>query len=463
MTDSIADRQLSSSFRDPSGFLFYKDGILLRQINHSYKNKYEKLLSSGLYNTLADSGLLVSHQEISGEGHVADDCYKVIQPHVIPFISYPYEWSFSQLKAAALATLTIQKKSVEHGMSLKDCSAYNIQFNDCKPVFIDTLSFEAYCEGEPWVAYRQFCQHFLAPLALMSYTDIRLNQLLRIYIDGIPLDLASSLLPRRTYLRFSLLSHIHLHAKSQKKYAAKPVKQHDKKISRMSYLGLIDSLESLVKKLELKSQFTEWADYYENTNYSQEAFLRKKQLVSDYLDQVHPALVWDLGGNIGVFSKIASHKGIETVCFDVDEVAVEHHYRECVRKGEKNILPLIADLTNPIPAIGWQNAERMSFIERGPVDMVFALALIHHLAISNNLPFERIAEFFGQVCNSMIIEFVPKNDSQVQRLLASREDIFVNYKQDEFESAFSAYFTIDSSERIADSERTLYLMRRKAS
>jgi hypothetical protein len=393
----------------------------------------------------------------------SENAYKVIEPKLLPFITYPYEWCFSQLKDAALTTLAIQKKSFEHGMSLKDCSAYNIQFYKCKPVFIDTLSFESFREGEPWVAYRQFCQHFLAPLALMSFTDIRLNQLMRIYIDGIPLDLASSLLPRRTYFRFSLLSHIHLHAKSQKKYAAKPMEGRYKKMSRMSFLGLIDSLESSLKKLTLKSQFTEWAEYYGDTNYSQKAFAYKKQLVSDFLDRARPKFIWDLGGNIGVFSHIAEKKGMETVCFDVDPVAVEHHYRQCIKSETGGVLPLIADLTNPIPAIGWQNAERMSFIERGPAQMVLALALIHHLVISNNLPFERIAEFFAKLCNWMIIEFVPKSDSQVQRLLASREDIFDYYNQEKFESVFTGYFSIENCEQITDSERTLYLMRRKKS
>ena len=147
-----------------------------------------------------------------------------MQPEIIPFISYAYEWSFSQLQDAALATLAIEKKALEHGMSLKDASAYNIQFRGSRPVLIDTLSFERYREGEPWVAYRQFCQHFLAPLALMSHTDVRLGQLLRVYIDGVPLDLASRLLPGKTKLSLGLATHIHLHAQAQRKYADKPAK-----------------------------------------------------------------------------------------------------------------------------------------------------------------------------------------------------------------------------------------------
>jgi len=463
MVDPPPRAQVPGSFRDPSGFLFFRDGILFRQVNCSYKKNYDLLLSSGLYQALVGSELLIPHQEVDSEPPAPPDVYKVIRPELIDFISYPYEWCFSQLKDAALATLKIQKKAVEFNMSLKDCSAYNIQFKNSKPILIDTLSFEAYVEGEPWIAYRQFCQHFLAPLALMSYRDVRLNQLLRIYIDGIPLDLCSLLLPRRSCFSLLLLSHIHLHAKSQQKYASNPDKKIRKKMSRLSFMGLIESLESTVKKLRRKSRSSEWAEYYEDTNYSEAAFLNKKRLITEYLDNVEPENVWDLGGNTGIFSRLASERGIPTVCFDVDPVAVERHYLDCIKNGHRNILPLIADLTNPSPGVGWRNMERMSLVERGPADMIFVLALIHHLAISNNLPLGAIARFFSSICRTMIIEFVPKNDSQVRRLLASREDIFTQYNPPSFEAAFREYFTIENSSQIEGSERTLYLMRRKDS
>jgi len=212
------------SFRDPSGFLFYQNGKLYRQINQSYKDEYDHLIDSGLYSSLVDAELLIPHKEVDIRPLVKEKGYKVIQPEPIQFISYPYEWSFSQLKHAALTTLEIQKKALDYEMTLKDSSAYNIQFRNGKAILIDTLSFERYKEGQPWKAYRQFCSHFLAPLALMSHKDIRLNQLSRIYLDGIPLDLANKLLPMRTLSMFSLLSHIHLHAKTQKHYESKQTK-----------------------------------------------------------------------------------------------------------------------------------------------------------------------------------------------------------------------------------------------
>ena len=457
----VANSKLPSSFRDPSGFLFFRDNCIYRQVNITYKENYDYLINSGLYKALVDAELLIPHDEVDINNAISDKAYKVIKPELISFISYPYEWCFSQLKDAALTTLKIQKKSLDFGMSLKDCSAYNIQFRKGKPIFIDTLSFEKYREGQPWVAYRQFCQHFLAPLALMNYRDIRLNQLLRVYIDGVPLDLTSLLLPFRTRFVFSLLSHIHLHARSQKYFADKTVDTSGRKIGHRSFLGLIDSLEHAVNKLKWKPQGTEWADYYEDTNYSSDALQHKKQLVAELLDKINPKDVWDLGANIGLFSRIASDEGIQTISFDIDPVAVEKNYLRCVRDGETNILPLLLDLTNPSSNIGWQNQERMSFLERGPTDTALALALIHHLAISNNLPFYKIADFFSNICHSLIIEFVPKSDSQVQRFLATREDIFSDYTQEIFENEFRKYFTIQDSVVIRDSERTLYLMKRR--
>jgi len=458
----MTNRKLPSSFRDPSGFLFFRDGFIYRQVNIIYKEDYDHLINSGLYETLVDAELLIPHDEIDIEYARSDKAYKIIKPEPIPFISYPYEWCFSQLKDAALVTVRLQRIAFDFGMSLKDCSAYNMQFRKGKPVFIDTLSFEQYREGQPWVAYRQFCQHFLAPLALMSYRDVRLNQLLRVYIDGVPLDLASLLLPVRTRFRVSLLSHIHLHAKSQEHFADKTVNISGHKMSRLSFLGLIDNLASAIKKLKWQAQGTEWADYYyEDIDYSADALQHKKQIVAEFLDKINPKVVWDLGANVGMFSRIASDKGIQTISFDIDPAAVEKNYLECVKNGETNILPLLLDFTNPSPGIGWENQERTPLLERGPADTVFALALIHHLAISNNLPLNKIADFLDRICRSLIIEFVPKSDSQVQRLLSTREDIFPDYTQRVFESEFREYFTMESSVKIRDSKRTLYLMRRR--
>jgi ribosomal protein L11 methylase PrmA len=451
--------QLPASFRDPSGFVFRRNGLLFRQVNQVYREHYDCLMKCGLYEALAEEGSLIAHEEVAEQPHDASPAYRVLHPRCVPFISYPYEWCFSQVKAAALLTLAIQKRALAFGMTLKDASAYNVQFLGARPVFVDTLSFEKLVEGEPWAAYRQFCQHFLAPLALMSMTDVRLSNLLRCHIDGIPLDLASALLPFRSRFRFSLLLHLHLHSKSQKAFAAKTEKMQHRPFSRRSLLGLIDSLESAVRKLCWQPGPSAWSDYYQTNSYEPETLEQKRRLVAEFLDQANPRSAWDLGANNGLFSRIASARGIETVAFDIDPACVEQNYVESVRLKETNLLPLVLDVTNPSPGIGWSNHERMSLAERGPADVVLALGLIHHLAIAANLPLEAIARFLGSVGRWLIIEFVPKEDPQVGRLLVHRPDIFSSYNQQEFERAFETYFTVEQCRRLTSSSRILYLMR----
>lgn len=462
----MTSKLLPASFRDPSGALFHRDNVLYRQVNPGYREDYEQLMSSGLYQSLVDEKLLIPHDEVEISLAHSDGAYKVLQPETVDYISYPYEWCFSQLKDAALTTLKIQALAIEHDMTLKDASAYNIQFHRGRPLLIDTLSFERYQEGQPWVAYRQFCQHFLAPLALMSYTDVRLNQLLRTNIDGIPLDLSSRLLPARSKLRFSLLVHVHLHASSQNRYADAAKGDQNKiksaRVSRVGLLGITDSLKSAVERLKWKLTKTEWGDYYDDTNYDNEAMEHKKALVEEYLSSVSPAPsnIQDLGANTGTFSRIGT-RHCSVISQDIDSVAVEKNYLHARDNSETNLLPLLLDLTNPSPALGWAHDERMSLVQRGPSDVVMALALIHHLAISNNVPLSRIAAFFNECCKSLIVEFIPKSDSQVERLLASREDVFPNYTQAGFEEAFLPYFTVLRSEPIKDCQRVLYLMKAK--
>lgn len=452
---------LSSSFRDPAGFLFLENDTLFRSINRSYQHDYDHLMQSGLYRKLVEDNLLIPHKEVSHVAEPSGNTYKVIQPELVPFISYPYEWCFSQLKDAALALIRIQKQALDCNMILKDASAYNLQFCQGNPVLIDTLSFEIYKENQPWVAYRQFCQHFLAPLSLMAFCDIRFNQLMKIYIDGLPLDLVSGLLPISTWLKPALLFHIHVHAKMQKRYEAKASSAVAPKVSKHSLVALIHHLESAIAAIKWIPAGTEWADYYEDTNYSSEAMNHKKRLVNAYLGESKSHTVWDLGANTGVFSRIAMAKGVDTIAFDVDPAAVEKNYRQMRKAKETKILPLCLDLTNPSPAIGWANEERLSLVERGAADALLVLALIHHLVISNNVPFNRVAAFLSQMCRFLIIEFVPKSDLQVQRLLCTREDIFNYYTQDSFEASFLNYFSILKCEKIMGTQRTLYLMEKR--
>lgn len=452
---------LPASFRDPSGFVYRRDGTLYRQVNTSYRDDYERLCDSGLLGDLVGRGLLVEHEEVDERPHSERGAYKVLRPEPLPFIAYPYEWCFGQLKAAALLTLEIQRTALARGMSLKDASAYNVQFRGARPVFIDTLSFERYREGEPWVAYQQFCRHFLAPLALMARVDVRLGQLARSYPDGVPLDLAASLLPRLDRLRPSMLLHLVLHARSKRIHDPKGERPKVRGFSRTAFLGLLDNLSSAVRVLDWRPAGTEWADYYDDTNYSEAGLADKERLVREHLRAVRPATVWDLGANTGRFSRLAAGEGAFTVSFDIDPAAVERNFRRVTKDGDERLLPLQMDLTNPSPALGWAEAERSSFSERGPADVVMALALVHHLAIGANVPLPRVAEFFAKLGRRLIIEFVPKEDSQVRRLLVVRQDIFADYTREAFEAAFAGPFAIESATPVRESVRALYLMRRR--
>jgi hypothetical protein len=452
----------AGSFRDPNGFVFYRDGTVYRQLNRKHEDNYHRLVNSGLYESLVESKLLVPHKEVDVPPADRDDCFKIIQPERIPFLSYIHEWCFSQLKDAALVTLRIQKKALDFGMSLRDCSAYNIQFMECRPVLIDTLSFGIHEEGQPWGAYRQFCQHFLAPLMLMSRLDVRLNQLCVTELDGIPLHLARTLLSHRVYTSWPAFLHIYLHARFEDYYSTRivPKDRSAGRFSHYSFRGLIDSLENAVMRLKLKQRSSQWLTYAaEGQSYSDDSFDHKVQTVKAYLDKCKPTEVWDLGSNTGVFSRVASESASRIIAFDQDPYCVEANYLQ-VKPDRANILPLVLNLSNPTPAIGWENQERRSLLQRASADTVLALALIHHLAITNNLPLPKLASFFAKICRWLIIEFVPKDDPKVQLLLTNREDIFPRYTIAAFEHEFGRLFSIETRTEIRSCKRTLFLMQR---
>jgi ribosomal protein L11 methylase PrmA len=456
----VTRSRIPGSFRDASGFVFEEDGVLYRQVNHSFATSYDLMIRSGFYREAVSAGLLLEHDEVPARESDGDLAYKRLRPRRIPFVSYPYEWSFGQLRDAALLTLSLQRLALRHGLSLKDASAYNVQFEGSRPLFIDSLSFEAYREGQPWVAYQQFCRHFLVPLALCSYRGVALLGLLRSQIDGIPLGVASTLLPRRTWLRPSLLMHVHLHERMLRRHAdiASPRETLSRaRVGRNALLGVVANLAGAVRRLTWRHERTEWADYYSETEYSQAAEDEKASLVGDFIQALGPRSVWDLGANTGRYSRQASARGIATVAFDLDPVAVERNYLESRLRDDAHLLALHMDLANPSPGLGWDHEERASLRDRGPADLVLALALVHHLAIGNNVPLDRIAQAMAGWGRALAIEFVPKEDAQVARMLSRREDIFPDYSQEGFERAFGEQFRLLRREPIRDSQRILYL------
>ena len=464
-------QRLGASFRDPAGFVFRHEGAIYRQINRSYARHFELLMSSGLYDVLTEDGSLVSHDYVDADrfpAASAGEPYKIIRPALVPYVSYPYEWCFSQIKDAALLTLSIQERALEHGLILKDASAYNVQFIGCKPIFIDTLSFEQFREGEPWIAYRQFCQHFLGPLALMAHCDVRTRHLLRNFVDGLPLDLVSRLLPRRTLARYSLLAHIHLHAASQKRHEkdgrGKDIVQRSNAMSKTLQLALVKSLQRAIDRCRLPKFRTEWSDYYDDTNYTQDNMTAKEALVAAFVESgvSGGAIVHDIGANIGKFSRIVAATGRYVLSHDIDELAVERNYLFDKANSVGNVLPLVLDLNNPSPALGWALSERESLGERAANSVVLALALIHHIVISNNVPMASAASYLAMLARTLIIEFVPKDDSQVQRLLSTREDKFPDYDIQNFRMAFARYYAIRDEQPVGRSGRTLFLLERLA-
>ena len=455
------------SFRDPAGFVFRYAGRVHRQVNKAGQADFDQFINSGLYAKLAGEGLIVSHEEVAPAGLPTDPLrYKILKPALIPFISYPYEWGFSQHKAAALLTLRVQRVALDHGMILKDASAYNVQFFGRRPLFIDSLSFRMYKLGAHWDGYKQFCEHFIAPLAVASYGNAEVFRALRTYLDGLPLSIAVKMLPAKARLRRGLAAHIYLHAASARRYdSAKQNSARTRSMSKLAMTGLLASLEKTVSRLNAPKQITQWGNYYSDTNYSDKAFKSKLEIVEKFLAQIEPKpkMVWDLGANDGRFSEIASRGASYVVSIESDPKAVELNY-------SKNRDPLLADLilslnqdlTNPSPALGWAHKERFSLTQRGPADAILALALLHHLVIGNNLPFGSIAEFLAGISRFVIIEFVPKEDSNAQILLRRRQNMFEDYTQGNFEKDFARYFTIAEKAPISDSQRTVYLLKAKA-
>ena len=456
-----------ASFRDPAGAVFRRDGVLYRQIQAAGAADWTASQERGLLRALLADRLLVEYQDVPVDRALLPGAVAVIRPRELDLISYPYEWCFSQLKEAALLTLELQARAVRAGMRLKDASAYNIQFNAGRPLLIDTLSFEVADPTEPWPAYRQFCEHFLAPLALISYRDARCGLMLRDFIDGIPLDYAARLLPGRSRLRPGLGAHLHLHAGAQRRSAAReaqpgPVTARPaRRVSRVGAEALLDSLRRTVSGLRWTAQ-GRWVGYGIQTSYTERGAAAKRAIVEWFLTEAGGRVVWDVGANVGTYSTVAAGQGRAVIAWDQDAGSVEDHWRTLSAEARASVLPLVMDLTNPSPGLGWALEEHRSLVDRGPADTVMALALVHHLAIGNNVPLPRIADFLARLGRHLIIEFVPKDDPMTQRLLAARRDIFSDYTIDVFRTAFGARYTMREEVRIDDSPRTLFLLERRA-
>jgi 2-polyprenyl-3-methyl-5-hydroxy-6-metoxy-1,4-benzoquinol methylase len=450
-----------SSYRDPSGYIFYHNDILYRQVNKVYRDQYDLLNSSGLYKSLTEKNLLVPHREINENFTGSPDWSLTLQPEKILFISYPYEWCFNMLKDAALATIDVAEEALRHNMMLKDASAYNVQWHNGKMLFIDTLSFEAYDETKPWIAYRQFCEHFFAPLALMHYLKEPLQPLLIGYPDGIPLPLARKLLPGRSRFNLNTFLHLHLHGKmAGKKNAAKNAQPY---FSRQKMNNLLRSLGEAIKSFSLDEPSGVWSAYYEEAQQRKNYLEPKKKIVEEWVGNLAYASAIDVGANEGAFSDILARNESLVLSTDLDHFSVNELYKRVKEEGAKNIYPLIIDFSNPSPALGFNSKERDSFLNRTSVDLVVALAVIHHLAIGKNIPLESIAEMFSRLGKMLIIEFVPKEDEKIQLMLQHKNDVYDWYSKEQFLKCFSKAYNILDSKMPGASNREIFLMETKTS
>jgi hypothetical protein len=379
-----------------------------------------------------------------------------LQPAFIPFISYPYEWCFDMWKDAALLTLDIAKISMQYGMMLKDASAYNLTWDKGKMVHLDSLSFEKYDPTVPWIAYRQFCEHFLAPLALMHFLKLPMQSLFIGYPDGIPLIVAKKMLPFKSRFNLHNFLHLHLHANGQYKKQVSSVKAVPFSTKKM--LNIISSLRSAINDLHFDTRTGVWSDYYDEASLRDDYLHVKKQIIVQWIEKMQIGSAIDLGANEGAFSELLASREIFVVSVDFDHYSINRIYKKVKLDKFDNLLPIVMDLSHPTPAIGLNNSERASFIERMQTDLVMALALIHHLAIGKNIPFDDIAKLFRSFGKKLIIEFIPKTDQKIQVMLKNKKDIYEWYNEALFLESFSKYYTVKAVADIDTTGRKLYAM-----
>lgn len=465
---SAAVQRDAGSFRDPSGTVLVAADRVFRTVMPFAAANYESTQRTGILDELVSSGLVIEVRAVSKEvlGALGEEASYVVEHPKLPFISYPYEWCFHALKDAALLHLDVHLRCLERNVTLSDASAYNIQFRGTRPVFIDTLSFRPYRDGEIWVAHRQFCDQFLNPLLLRALLGIPHNAWYRGAMEGIPVEHLANALPLRAKLSWNVLKHVVLQALLDKGAAKSEAKDAAAgaaaiRLPRAAFRTMLAGLRDWVRALEPKDrQKSVWQDYAQVNSYSADETRKKAQFVAEFAAATRPAMLWDLGCNNGEYSKAALGAGAGTcIGFDFDHGALENAYLRA--KAEKlSFLPLHLDATNPSPSQGWAQHERKGLDERAPADAILALAFVHHLAIAKNVPLGYVVDWLTGLARTGVIEFVPKDDPMAQRLLRLREDIFADYCEPGFERALRARARIHKVAQVSASGRKLYWFER---
>ncbi len=459
------------SFRDRHGRIVYHQGKVLRCLSEQATAHWGTLRSTHFFQDAVASGRLVATTEAAVELRAlglpnAEHWHTVLEHERIPLVSYPYEWPFGMLKDAARLQLQLIEDALGEGMILKDATAYNIQWRGAQPVFIDIPSFEVLQPGEPWTGYRQFCQLFLFPLMLQAYRQVPFQPLLRGMVDGIPVDVANQLLSLRDRFRSGVFAHVYLQAKLQSRYGA--TQRHVRSDLKAAGFNLdlirsnVKRLRHLVDKLKWQSPPSTWSDYTALGHYSAADRQLKVEFVERAVQASAYALVWDIGANTGQFSSIAAQHADYVIAADMDHLAVERHYQHLRQHGPNNILPMVLNLADPSPALGWRRQERQSLEDRGRPNLILCLALIHHIVITANIPLPEFIAWLAQLGADLVIEFVSHEDEMVKTLLRHKEDQYHDYTLQVFETCLATYYAITAKQALGSGHRTLYLAKRLA-
>jgi len=447
------------SFRDPGGRIFQSGEAILRAVLPPAAESFRKVSDAGVLRRLADQGRMVDFADVSAQQRLgATEASYVLSHPRIPFISYPYEWSFGLHRAAALFHLDLQLSLLEEGFALSDATAYNVQFQGPNPIFIDHLSVRPYVEGEIWAGHRQFCMQFLNPLLMWSLLDVQPNHWFRGSLEGIaPEDLAK-LLPLRKKLSWTVLTHVAAQAAMQTRSVKKATGSQayrNARLPRSGFEGMLRGLRSKIARLAPPSHHTVWGDYAGRNSYGGPEAEDKAKFVKEMVAAVRPQLMYDLGCNSGDYSRAALDAGAEKVIgFDFDHGALEIAY-DRARTENLDFLPVWLDAANPSPAQGWNQTERRGLADRADAQALIALAFIHHIAIGRNVPLDMATDWIVSLAPTGVIEFPHKSDPMVQTLLAQREDIFPNYEKDVFEKLLGDRTRIVKSVDVLPT-RTLY-------
>jgi hypothetical protein len=458
------------SFRDPESRVFYEGDEVYRALSPDGLSDFEALSGTGLLEDPRVVGTeLVADGTAGGraarEGLLVHEPAGVLRHERIPFVSYPYEWTFSMLKDAALVQLDLLLAALEHDLVLKDSTPYNVQFKGARPVFVDVGSFERIREGEPWVGYRQFCMLYLYPLLLQAVKDVPFHPWMRGSIDGITPTQMRNLLSFRDRFRKGLFTNVFLHARLEAKYADRPdqVKREVKRVFKKElFVANVRKMRKLVERLSWDPPQGVWTAYGERNSYTDDDARRKDEFVRRVATSQPWNLVWDIGANNGRYSRIAAEGAKTVVAVDADQGPVELLYRDLRQEGDEQILTLAMNLADPSPGLGWRGLERKALPDRGKPDLVLALALVHHVAIGANVPVKEFIDWLASLGSALVIEFPTREDPMVKKLLApKRAGLHPDYELGYFERTLNEAFAVERSERLESGTRVLYFARPK--